>query len=117
MGLGDFALAARKILNSYSAVHDRDNCCLLQQLSLFADKIAAVRIRASGTRAKFTKEIAFQDSTHFVVDAHIHNVDLQNPTQLLLLPGDTKCFSSKSSQAIQLCYRVFLIALSSSLPG
>lgn len=62
-----------------------DNCCLLQ---LFADKIAAVRICASGTRAKFTKEIAFQDSTHFAVDAHVHNVDLQNPTQLLLLPGD-----------------------------
>lgn len=74
-----------------------NNCCLLQ---LFADKIAAVRIPASGIRAKFTKELAFQDSTHFAVDAHIHNVNLQNPTQLLLLPGDAKCFSSKSSQAI-----------------
>lgn len=84
-------------------------------LKLFTDRTTAVKILASGTRAKSTN-VPFQDSTHSAVDSHIRNVDVQNPTQLLNLPGDTRHFGSKSSQAIQLCYRLFLIASSSSMP-
>lgn len=82
-----------------------NNCCLLQ---LFADKIAAVRIPASGTRARFTKEIAFQDSTHFALDACIHNADLK------ILPSC--CFSQETlnvspanlSRQCIFVYRLFL---------
>lgn len=91
--------------------------CLLK---LFADKITAVKIPASGTRAKSAKVNTFPRVNRFprfAIDAHIHNVDLQNATQLLLLPGDTKVFIHKFSQAIQLSYRAFLIAPSSSVPG
>lgn len=108
-GWVDFALTALKDTKSTATVLCMigNNCCLLQLFAEYSKKKkAAARIPASGTTAKSTKEMAFQDSTHFAVDAHIHEADLQNPTQLLLLSGDTKCFSRKSCQATQFCYRV-----------